>query len=94
MLQIYKHIDIWYKNLYSHIFYDIICKSQTLGMTNNWDVPHPSPDSTGGLEGGGISPVVDFEGFVLKTTKLFWWIWVFPNIGGTPKWMIYNGKPY
>ena len=21
-------------------------------------------------------------------------IWVFPKIGGTPKWMVYNGKPY
>ena len=23
-----------------------------------------------------------------------WVIWVFPKIGGIPKWMIYNGKPY
>ena len=22
------------------------------------------------------------------------YIWVFPKIGGTPKWMVYNGKPY
>ena len=22
------------------------------------------------------------------------YIWVFPKIGGAPKWMVYNGKPY
>ena len=22
------------------------------------------------------------------------YIWVFPKMGGTPKWMVYNGKPY
>ena len=23
-----------------------------------------------------------------------WYIWMFPKIVGTPKWMVYNGKPY
>ena len=28
-----------------------------------------------------------------KHIQLFF-IWVFPKIGVTPKWMVYNGKPY
>ena len=68
-----------YINLSSHIFYDIkICKSQALGMSNNWVVPHLSPDSTG--RGWDILSS-RFRSNVLKTTKLFWWIWVFPKIG-------------
>ena len=37
------------------------------------------------------------DDFVVKKIRWYFWfgIWVFPQIGGTPKWMFYNGsKPY
>ena len=30
----------------------------------------------------------------LKANTIDFCIWVFPKIRGTPKWMVYNGKPY
>ena len=28
------------------------------------------------------------------SSQNFWFIWMFPKIRGSPKWMVYNGKPY
>jgi len=30
----------------------------------------------------------------LEKSTFLGYIRVFPKIGGTPKWMVYNGKPY